>query len=76
MGDILLLVRIPSASASASAFISMHYLLNHFMDLNETCIGTLLGGGEGLIRCGDFDPFLRSQGHFEISYIWFPSVIF
>ena len=43
MGDILFLVRIPSASAlalasasaSASAFISVHYLLNQLMDLKN-----------------------------------------
>ena len=47
VGDILL-VRI--ALASASAFISVHYLLNKWMDFDQTCIDTLLGGGEELIR--------------------------
>ena len=27
-------------------FVSVHYLLYQFMDLDQTCIDTLLGGGE------------------------------
>ena len=50
-GDILFLLRIPSASA----FISVHYLLNQLMDFDQTCIDTLLGGGEELIRFSDLD---------------------
>ena len=42
------MVRIPLALASA--FISVHYLLNQLMDFDQTCIDTLLGGGEELIR--------------------------
>ena len=33
-----------------SAFISMHNLLIQMMDFDQTCIGTLLGGGEEFIR--------------------------
>ena len=43
---ILFSMRIPSASA----FISMHHLLNQLMDFYQTCIDTLLGGVEELIR--------------------------
>ena len=51
LGDILFLVQIPSALASASTFfVSVHYLLNQLMDYNQTCIYTLLGRGEELIR--------------------------
>ena len=46
MGDILFLARM----ASVSAFISVHYLLNQLMDFDQTCIDTLLGKGEELIR--------------------------
>ena len=35
-------------SVSASAFISMRYLLNQLMDLDQTCIDTLLGRREEL----------------------------
>ena len=28
----------------------MHYLLNQWIDFDHTCIDTLLGGGEELIR--------------------------
>ena len=35
--------------ASASAFISVHYLLNQAMDFDQTCIGTLLRELKGLI---------------------------
>ena len=50
-GDIyFFLVRIPSALASASAFISVHYLLNQLMDFDQTCIDTLFGNGKELIR--------------------------
>ena len=48
-GDILFLVRIPSALASASLFVSVHYLLNQMMDFDQNCINTLLGGGEELM---------------------------
>ena len=44
-GDILSLVRIPSATVFASAFISVHYLLNQLMEFDQTCIDTWLGGG-------------------------------
>ena len=44
VGDILFLVRI--ALAYASAFISVHFLLNQLLDFNQTCIVTLLGGGK------------------------------
>ena len=30
-------------------FVSVHYLLNQLMDFDQTCIETLLGGGEELI---------------------------
>ena len=44
----MVLVRIPSAFASATqcSFFSGHYLLNHMMDLDQTCTDTLLGGVE------------------------------
>ena len=56
VGDILFLVRFPSASASASAsprprsFFLTRYLLNQWMDFDQTCIDTWLGGGKELIR--------------------------
>ena len=44
LGDILFWVRIPSASVSASAlassFISVQYLLNQSMHFDQTCIDT------------------------------------
>ena len=40
-------------------FISMHYHLNQSMDFNQTCIVTLLGGGEELIRFGDLDLIFK-----------------
>ena len=40
VGDILLLVRIPSDLASASTFISVHYLLNQVMEFDQICIDT------------------------------------
>ena len=36
--------------APASAFISLHYLLNQLIDFDQTGIDTLLEGGEELIR--------------------------
>ena len=33
-----------------SFFISMHYLLNQLMDFDQTCVDSLLGIGEELIR--------------------------
>ena len=30
--------------------VFLHYLLNELMDFNQTCIDTLMGGGEELIR--------------------------
>ena len=68
MGDILFMVRIPSS------FVSVHYLLNQLMDFDQTCIVTLMGGGEELIRL--LSLCSRSQGHLEMSKIWFPYVIF
>ena len=35
---------------SASAFISVHLLMNQLMDFDQICIDSLLGGGEELIR--------------------------
>ena len=29
-----------------SFFISVHYLLNQLLDFNQTCLGTLFGGGK------------------------------
>ena len=31
-------------------FVSVHYLLNQWMDFDQTCIDTLLGEGKELIR--------------------------
>ena len=31
-------------------FVSVHYLLNQFIDFDQTCIYTLLGEGEEWIR--------------------------
>ena len=46
VGDIMVLVRIPSALvlalALSSAFNFLHYLLNQSMDFDQTCIDTLL----------------------------------
>ena len=52
-GDILFLVRIPSAWASESAsalLLSVRYLLNRWMDFDQTYTDTLLGGRNELIR--------------------------
>ena len=49
------------ASLSVSAFISVHYLLNQSMDFDQTCIVTLLGDGEELIRF--WRPWPYFQGH-------------
>ena len=63
VGDILFLVRIPSAFASASAysFFPTRYLLNQWMDFNQTCIDTWLGWGKELIRF--WWPWPHFQGH-------------
>ena len=37
------------------------------MDVAQTCMGTLMGGGEKLIRFGDIDLISRSLSHFEMS---------
>ena len=50
-------MRIPSASA----FISMHYLLNQLVDFDQTCKDTLFGGGKELIRFCDIDHIFK--GH-------------
>ena len=42
-------------------FISVHYLLNQWMDFEQTCIDTLLGGGEEMIRL--WWPWPYFQGH-------------
>ena len=42
-------------------FVSVHYLLNQLMDFAQTCIETLLGGGEELIRI--WWPWPYFQGH-------------
>ena len=34
------------ALASAFAFIFVHFLLNQLLDFDQTCIVTLVGGGE------------------------------
>ena len=53
----MIIVLIPLALASASAFISVHYLLNQFMDFDQTCIDTLLGKGE--LEFGDLDLIFK-----------------
>ena len=45
-GGMLFLMQIEAAST----FISMHYLLSQSMDFDQTCIVTLLGEVEELIR--------------------------
>ena len=47
-GDIFFLVLITSASAFLCA--SVHYFLNQLVDLDQTWIDTLLGGGKKLVR--------------------------
>ena len=73
VGDILFLVLIPSAYASAYAYASAcvrmrtrphsffptGYLLNQWMDFDQTCIDTWLGGGKELIRFGDLDLIFK-----------------
>ena len=54
-------------------FVSMHYLLNLSMDFDQTYIYTLLGGGGDEVT---LTLSSRSQGHFEMSKIWFQCVIF
>ena len=46
--DLLFLARVPFALASA--FISVHYLLNQLTDFDQIRINTLLGGVGKLIR--------------------------
>ena len=60
-GGIYCFDRIPSALALASAFISVHYLLNQLMDFDQTCIDTLFGNGKEMIRF--WWPRLCFQGH-------------
>ena len=31
-------------------FVSVHYILNQIMDFDQTCMDTLLGGVEDLVR--------------------------
>ena len=38
-------------------FVSVHYILNQLMDFDQTCMDTLLGGGEELIRL-DYDDLV------------------
>ena len=35
---------------SVNLFVSVHYLLNQLMDFNQTCIYTLLGKREEMVR--------------------------
>ena len=62
-GGILLLVRIPSASASHS-FVSASYLLNAWTDFDQTCTDTLLGGRNKLIKF--WGPWPNFQGHSDL----------
>ena len=55
--------------------VSLRYLLNQLIDFDQTCIDTLLGGGEELIRFGDLDLFSRSHRQSEMSKIGFPCTI-
>ena len=48
VGDILFLVQI--MSTSASAFVSVHYLLSQSADFDQTSIDTFLGEGKEMIR--------------------------
>ena len=62
----LLLVRILSASASASgSFLSALYHLNQWVDLDQTGTDTSLGRGKDVIRFDDLDLISRSHQHFE-----------
>ena len=45
--EYIFLVQIPSVSAF---FFHLHYLLNQFIDFDQTCKDTVLGGGEKLIK--------------------------
>ena len=46
-----------------SFFISVNYLRNKFMDFYQTCIDTLLGGGEELrLDFGDLDYIFKITG--------------
>ena len=50
------------AILSASAFfVSVHYLLNQLIDSDQTCVDTLLGGGEELFKFWWPRPYF--QGH-------------
>ena len=42
--------------------VSVRYLLNQWMDFDQTCTDTILGGGEELTRFGDLDIIIF-QGH-------------
>ena len=39
-----------SVGVSVHFFVSVHYLMNQLMDLDQICIYTLLGEGKELIR--------------------------
>ena len=53
--------------ASASAFISVHYLLNQAMDFDQTCIG---------IVAERTDYIVVTLTLFSMSKTWFQCVIF
>ena len=58
-------------------FVSVHYLLNQLMDFDQTCIYIdWWKEGKSLLNFSDLYLILKDTGHFEMSKIRFPCVIF
>ena len=49
-GYLNLILKVTSALGNAPNRVSVRYLLNQWVEFDQTCIDTLLGGWEELIR--------------------------
>ena len=59
--DLYLIFNVTLALWNIQNMVSMRYLLYKLLDFDQTCIDTLFGGGEGLIRF--WWHWLNFQGH-------------
>ena len=60
-GDLDLIFKVTTALWNVQNMVSVRYLLKQWMVFDKTCIDTLLGGGEELIRV--WWHWLNFQGH-------------
>ena len=49
-GDLYLIFKVTATFCNVGNFVSVRYLLNQWIDFDQTCIGTILGGCKELIR--------------------------